>query len=129
MFTLNTNAADGSADTRLLLAPAVIKALGGAEHEAVVFLRDEMANMVWAVEKTVPSASGGGADGYGIARAAEVAAPAPALHPTIANARYALGTDVPHNWHPFIPVHVPGSSRQCAAAAGTLPGAVAPHLR
>jgi len=122
MFTLTTNAADGSADTRLLLVPAVTKTLGGNEHETVLFLRDEMANMVWAVEKTVPSASSGGADGYGVARAAEVAPPAPPMHPTIANARYALGTDVPHNWHPFVPVHVPGSSRSVQLQRARMPG-------
>jgi hypothetical protein len=122
MYTLTTNAADGSADTRLLLAPTVTKALEGDAIEEVLFLRDEMANMVWAVEKTVPDAAGGGTDGYAVARAAAAAPPAPPLHPTIANARYSLGTDVPHNWHPFIPVHVPDSGRSVQLQRARLPG-------
>ena len=122
MFTLSTNAKDGSADTRLLLAPTVTKTIAGTDLETVLFLRDEMANMVWAVEKTVPSAAGGGADGYAISRGDEPAvAPAP-LHPTIAEARYQLGTDVPRNWHPFIPVHVPGSSRSVQLQRARMPG-------
>lgn len=122
MFTLTTNEADGNADTRLLLAPALTKTLEGEAQEEILFLRDEMANMVWAVEKKVPSASGAAADGYGVARAADVTSPAPPLHPTIANARYVLGTDVPHNWHPFIPVHVPGSTRSVQLQRARMPG-------
>jgi hypothetical protein len=122
MFTLTTNAADGGADTRLLLAPTVTKALESDVLEAVLFLRDEMANMVWGVEKTVPDAAGAGTDGYAVARAGAVTPPTPLLHPTIANARYTLGTDVPHNWHPFIPVHVPDSNRSVQLQRAKLPG-------
>jgi hypothetical protein len=122
MFTLTTNATGGSADTRLLLAPTVTKTLESDLLEAVLFLRDEMANMVWAVERTVPDAAGGGADGYAVARAGAVAPTVPPLHPTIANARYTLGTDVPHNWHPFIPVHVPDSNRSVQLQRAKLPG-------
>ena len=34
------------------------------------------------------------------------------------------GTDVPRNWHPFVPVHVPGSNRSVQLQRGRLPG---PH--
>jgi hypothetical protein len=89
----------------------------------VNFLRDEMANMVWAVERTVPSALGAGTDGYDAARAA--AGPPPPdvpLHPTAAPARYVLGTDVPHNWIPFLPVHVPASVRSVQLQRARMPG-------
>lgn len=122
MFTLSTNAADGSADTRLLLAPTVTNTLEGDRQEEVLFLRDEMANMVWAVEKTVPSASGSGVDGYRVSRAAAVTPTVPPMHPTVANARYVLGTDVPNNWHPFIPVHVPGNPRSVQLQRARMPG-------
>jgi selenide,water dikinase len=46
---LSTNRADGRADTRLFLPPALTKSLDGPDLEKVLFLRDEMANMVWAV--------------------------------------------------------------------------------
>jgi hypothetical protein len=122
MFTLSKTGAGGEADTRLLLAPALSKSLEGDELEEVLFLRDEMANMVWAVERTVPAASGASASGYDVVRAAATAPPAPALHPTIANVRYVLGTDVPHNWHAFIPVHVPGSARSVQLQRARMPG-------
>ena len=44
------------------------------------------------------------------------------MHPTIANARYSLGTDVPHNWHPFIPVHVAESTRSVQLQRARMPG-------
>jgi hypothetical protein len=37
--------------------------------------------------------------------------------------RYVLGTDVPGNWIPFIPVHVPGSNRSVQLQRGRMPGA------
>jgi hypothetical protein len=124
MFTLATNAADGRADTRLFLPPAVTKVLEGGQLEKVLFLRDEMANMVWAVERTVPSALGAGVDGYEAARAAAGPPPAPQpLHPTTAEIRYILGTDVPHNWIPFLPVHVPGGNRSVQLQRARMPGA------
>ncbi len=123
MFTLSATRADGLADTRLFLPPALTKDLEGVPAEKVLFLRDEMANMVWGVERVVPAALGSGADGYAVARAAASPAPAPPpLHPTKASVRYVLGTDVPDNWIPFLPVHVPGSTRTVQLQRARLPG-------
>ena len=122
MFTLSTDGAASTAgtDPPFLLPPTLTRTLESAPIEEVLFLRDEMANMVWAVEKTVPAARGGGTDGYAAQPA--VAAETPPLHPTIAQARYILGTDVPRNWHPFMPVHVPGSTRSIMLQRARLPG-------
>jgi hypothetical protein len=124
MFTLSANRADGRADTRLFLPPALTKVMEGALLEKTHLLRDEMANMAWGVERVVPSALGPGADGYAVARAAAgPPPPGPPLHPTVAPVRYVLGTDVPGNWIPFIPVHVPGSNRSVQLQRGRMPGA------
>jgi hypothetical protein len=126
MFTMTTERPDASlpADTRFFLPPALTKVMEGAVLEKTHFLRDEMANMVWGVEKVVPSASGAGVDGYAVVReTAGAPAPAPPLHPTKAPVRYQLGTEVPGNWIPFIPVHVPGSSRSVQLQRGRMPGA------
>jgi hypothetical protein len=124
MFTMTANSADGLADTRIFLPPALTKVMEGPPLEKTLFLRDEMANMVWGVEKIVPSALGAGADGYEAARSASgPPAPVAPLHPTAAPVRYLLGTEVPGNWIPFLPVHVPGSSRSVQLQRGRMPGA------
>jgi hypothetical protein len=46
------------ADTSLLLMPTVSKIQQGPLTEDVWMFRDEVANMVWRVEKTVPLANG-----------------------------------------------------------------------
>jgi len=122
MFTLNVDGSRDALQTRLLLTPAVTHRMEGPPVERVLWLRDEMANMAWAVEKTVPGALGNGLDGYDVARRHSVPAPAPTRHPTRAKARYVLGTDVPHNWHPLIPVHTEGSNRSVSLQRARMPG-------
>jgi hypothetical protein len=56
MYNLSTKAPAGQADVRLFVPPAVTKLLESAPLEKVHFLRDEMANMAWAVERVVPTA-------------------------------------------------------------------------
>jgi len=59
MFTLNSKGDMGEpADTNLLLLPTVPKTQEGKPIEQVVLIRDELANMVWGIEKIVPLASG-----------------------------------------------------------------------
>jgi hypothetical protein len=122
MFTLSTNDPSGRADTRLFVAPTLPAGMEGAPLEKVVFLRDEMANMAWGVERVVPTALGTGGDGYAIARALAPQPPLAALQPTPALVRYVLGTDVPENWRPFVPVRVPGSSRSIQLQRARMPG-------
>ena len=122
MFTLNTETGPSAIDTRLLVPPAVTKTMEGKPIEQVLWLRDEMSNMAWAVEKIVPGALGNGLNGYDVARAHAVPTSVPARHPSPARARYVLGTDVPQNWHPFIPVHKPGSIRSVSLQRARMPG-------
>jgi hypothetical protein len=131
MFTMSRSPSTGQADTRFLLPPAVAKLIEAPPVEKVVFLRDEMANMVWAVERVIPSAMGSGIDGYAVAaQAAGLVPPPPPVAPTTASVRYVLGDDVPYNWIPFIPVHVPGSNRSVELQRARLPGTGrAPHGR
>lgn len=80
--------------------------------EEVHFIRDEMANMVWAVEKTVPDGLGEGIDGQSTATRTEewlrqlanapVGMP-PDTQQNEAALQYVLGTTVPPHWIPFIP--------------------------
>lgn len=56
---------------RLFLPPAVAKLHESAPLEKVILARDEMANMVWGVEHTIPSLAGGGTNGFEAAKALE----------------------------------------------------------
>ena len=110
MFGLETREAGDVVRPRLFMPPATPKLLESAPIERVVFLRDEMANLVWAAERTVLSAAGAGVDGEHYALSRAPAPPADPLPAPGTSARYRLGTDAPLNWRPFIPARIsPGS--------------------
>jgi hypothetical protein len=112
MFRLN---GDDASSPGLLLVPALTSTVVAPSVERVCFLRDEMANLVWAVEHRVMDRMG---DAFDPATLIESPAPPPA---TNAPARYVLGGYVPLNWRPFMPVHVPGSMRSIRLQRARLP--------
>ena len=94
----------------LLLAPATAAGLHGEPVEEVLLLRDEMANLAWAVERVVESASGGRLDRVEASRTGSsrpdgetgggvTDSPGGAL-------RYRLATTVPDHWLPLVPVRI-----------------------
>ena len=105
---------DDSANMGLLLAPALASGMRSAPVEQVRFLRDEMANMVWAVEYRVASKLG---EPFNPA----LAPPVPPPEPAATAARFHLGDSVPANWRPFIPAHLPGSQRSIRLQRARLP--------
>jgi hypothetical protein len=94
------------------LPPVSIGPVQSEVLEEVKFIRDEMANMVWAVEQTVSDGIGGSLDGSSSAKGLEAwlrslsgtpdAAPLPAL-PVPADYVYTIGNTVPPHWIPFVP--------------------------
>lgn len=111
----------GPASSLFYLPPSLMKSLEGEPLEQVNFLRDEMANMVWAVEGIVPSQAGRGVDGKEMALREEES---PAFTPAgDAGIKYVLGTTMPENWIPFIPVHIEGSDTEIRLQRAQLPGA------
>ena len=114
-------------DTNLFyLTPAITRSLESPPLEEVNFLRDEMANMVWAVESIVPSQAGKGVRGREMATSDKVPDPFIPAPPGTAEIRYVLGTTVPQNWIPFIPVHMNGSDTEIRFQRGRMPGAKPP---
>jgi hypothetical protein len=107
----------------IFLPPVAAGALQrGDAVEEVHFVRDETANMLWAVEHAVPNGVGG-------SRQAQEAAQAdrPAVSPTRASGeqqgptlRYRIQTDVPRNWIPFLPVLIDAASGQIALELGEM---------
>lgn len=92
------------------LAPTLGKTIEGLPLEEVVFARDEMANLVWGIERTVEGATGrpiNQRDAY-FARERRTPPPAaPATAPTaIPTLTYRLATSVPDYWIPFVPVPI-----------------------
>ena len=110
------------ADTEVLLMPALPKVQEGEPLEEVIFIRDEMANMVWAIEHTIPAPDGRPRAGSASARetlayltrlAAVSGGNPPALpFETDALVRYDLMSTIPEHWIPFIPVRVHGTDRE-----------------
>jgi hypothetical protein len=121
--------ADVQADTRSLLLPTVPKVQTGEPVEDVMLIRDEMANMVWGIETRVPLPHGRSASGYEAAvdlrhfyERLVADSPGPEPAPAAAALRYTvMSRNVPENWIPFIPVHVPGDNRQIQLQRAALP--------
>jgi len=64
MFTINIEGQNNeAADTSLLILPSVPKIQEGKPLEQVALIRDEMANMVWGIEKVIPLVTGWGKSG------------------------------------------------------------------
>jgi hypothetical protein len=121
MFT-HTDLSNSSSNSNLFyLAPSITKVQEGEPLEEVNFLRDEMANMVWAVENTVPSRAGRGVSGKEMALKYEKEEPF--VSNNNVNLRYVLGTTVPDNWIPFIPVHMENSNTEIRLQRASLPNA------
>lgn len=94
------------------LPPASVGRMQSEALEEIKFIRDEMANMVWAVEQTVCDGLGNSLEGSSSAKGLEGwlrtlagtpdASPLPDL-PVPADYAYAIGNTVPPHWIPFIP--------------------------
>jgi hypothetical protein len=92
----------------------------------VLLLRDEAANLAWAVERTIEGQDGGPVD---LARDASESAPLPAPPaPDPDTLVYRLRTDVPANWHPLIPQRDAPTDPEMTFRLGTL-GENAPRGR
>lgn len=109
----------------LLISPSVIDLKESRAQEEVYLARDEMANMVWAIEHQIPNGIDGTREGnvasLDVATflqnlSGEVtngAAPPPPLQ-NEAKVNYTLATSVPENWIPFIPVQMEPDSNNNA---------------
>jgi hypothetical protein len=119
MFSLSNKNAMEEYNRQFFLPAALTTTLEGEPLEEVNYLRDEMANMVWGVEDRIPSAAGIGIDGHEAADKTGVLPPP--IGATTAAIRYLLGTTVPENWIPFLPVHQPGSAQDIRFQRAAMP--------
>jgi hypothetical protein len=90
----------------LFLPPVLAASQHGDPLEEVQFLRDELTNLVWAVERLVPSIGGGALDRAELYRETR---PDPVPTPpddAVGDAAYRLATTVPDYWIPFQPQRI-----------------------
>ena len=119
MFNLSNLNEFGSYNRQFFLPATITSTLESDPLEQVDYTRDEMTNMVWAVEEVIPDGNGKGINGYDAADRFGVEPPPIAV--STANIRYVLGTTVPENWIPFLPVHEAGSNQSIQFRRAAMP--------
>ncbi|MEO8628729.1 MAG: hypothetical protein ABI612_11595 [Betaproteobacteria bacterium] len=100
----------------LFLAPSLLKTIDSRPLEEVLFMRDEMANMAWAIEKIVQGAVENRIDPAAKADPPQTTLPTPSALP-----QYRLATDVPVNWTPLLPQRLADNSLRLVRAAMLAP--------
>jgi hypothetical protein len=85
---------------RFFLPPSLGRSIDGAAVEDVLFMRDEMANIAWAIERTIESP---------VERPTRRSEPPAGAGPAPAGdqlPRYLLASSVPEYWIPLLPVQL-----------------------
>ncbi len=128
MFNLAPGRGGATADvpsTLFFLAPTTVSPLESASVEEVLFLRDEMANVAWAVERAVENLLGRPLNRYESfqkARQAGGQALSRMNAQEVAELAYKLGSEVPDYWIPLLPAQVsPRSYKLRRGAMPTMP--------
>jgi hypothetical protein len=107
MFRHTVHGGTRLATDGFLLPPAVADLSQCSEPvEDVRFIRDEMANMVWAIEHSIEGDTGQpleGAERYALSQPPDPGA-GPVIPPDAPPIRYLIQTSVPEYWIPFVPV-------------------------
>jgi hypothetical protein len=103
MFSLSADKELSTADESFLFLPPLMPSgLQSESVERVVFMRDELANLAWAVERVVEDAGGRPIDRGDYSQSVRPAASAAAA----GELAYRLATTVPDYWLPLVPARV-----------------------
>lgn len=120
----------GASDDRLFLPTTAPPGLESAAVEAVDFVRDEVSNMVWGLERIVQTADGASRPGREVAlelnRKFQSAVPPADPADTAGTAgtatiTYKLMNSVAEHWIPFVPIHVPDDNREIQLQRAAMP--------
>jgi len=114
----------------LWLPPVNASRLQSEPVEAIRFIRDEMANMCWAIEEIVPDGLGKSMEGASTALGLEnwlqtfgtsIIEPVPASQSETADFKYRIGNTVPPHWIPFIPFRPDSNNPQIILRRAAMP--------
>ncbi len=126
MFNLSNAETSWTTGKTFFLPSTIINNMQSDPVEEVNFIRDEMANMVWGIEDIIPGATGKGINGHEAA-SKEGIMPEPVSGEN-ASIRYVLGTTVPENWIPFMPVQKTNSVQDIYFQRARMPRLGSPPL-
>jgi hypothetical protein len=131
MFCLSSTDDVTAADDRLLFLPPSLPAtLNGEPIEQILLLRDEVANLAWAVERVIEEAGGRTIERFEQYQATRPVTPqAEAEEDAIP--RFRLATTVPDYWLPLVPARIDPAQPDIRLVRGRVllensPSAVAP---
>jgi hypothetical protein len=119
MFNISNKDNIGEYSRLFFLPSTLTDSMESEPIEQVNFIRDEMANMVWGIEDVIPDATGKGISGHEAANKDGILPEKITGSP--AAIRYLLGTTVPENWIPFLPVHKGGSVQDIHFQRASMP--------
>jgi len=120
---------DGPASNLFFLPPSLLKSLESRPIEEVLLLRDEMANLTWAVERLVESPAERPLNRFEAyleqkQRREQESPPQPTTTPE--TLRYRLMTEIPDYWVPLLPVRTEQGLRLKRGAALKTDGSLEP---
>ena len=111
MFTPERSGAPQRVQNLLFLPPVLLETQESDPLEEVAFFRDEMANIVWGVERAVQSEAGTRSTATRSTNAASVPAIDHECRPTSVTLSSSTASEhVPDHWHPFVPVRAAGAA-------------------
>ena len=108
LFELDAPAGPARVAQLYFLAPALAEIAESPPLEEVALLRDEMANVVWGVERRYQGGAGTPVDRYEEHQRQLAVAQRVETDFGDAQLLYRLATDVPFHWFPFVPVRAAG---------------------
>lgn len=115
------NSGNADTPTNLFLAPTLKRTMESQPLDDVLFLRDEMANLAWGVERIAEGASGRPLNRRDDELARRTRNQPSTSEPSSDGAlTWRLSTEVPGYWIPLIPVQIQGNQRAIRLRRGTV---------
>lgn len=108
------------AEQTFFLPPSLASSLESPPLEEVLLVRDEMANLAWAIERTVLGAAGRPVDRFEAYQEKQRQAPVSTPPAAEAAVVYHLASSIPDHWIPLLPVRLGEDQRSIALQRGAM---------